>query len=272
MRKLIFLVLFLVLLAPAHSQVNEDFQFFRVYLLGGGSRWDMKWASWDRFAGSYNNGYNNSLSTQLGNFGPFPGWYAGAGFRLLVFGVEYSIYRSPDQVQSMVFKNGDRMEFQIYSKGYNMAFPIVMPVSKRASIGIDMGIKSLQGELHSRTVYANGTVSYGADQTSNGIFGFNNRWLIMIGPRFEFGKRLRGYVSLTWPMMNQEDVTGLQDKGADYGGIWSHQAKSVYLPEQWNNRENDQYYFVGYEPVLRDMKGMQVQFGMAFDIFKFNMF
>lgn len=272
MRRYFFLFLFSILFINAHSQVNEDFKYFRIYALGGGNYWEMKWKSWDNFSSSYNLGYGTKLNGTLSAFDPIMGYYGGVGVRLVVFGVEYSIYRAPDQIQTLSFQNGDKMEFQLITKGYNMNFPIVMPVSKRFSIGVDMGLKSLNGELHSRTVYADGTVSYGEDQETNGIFQFNNRWQIFIGPRFEFGKRLRGYLSVTWPMMDSGDVTGLQDLGSDYGLIWSNQLRTVYLPEHWNNRHNDLFYFVGNEPLLREFKGMQVQLGLAFDVFKFNMF
>lgn len=245
---------------------------FGLYLLGGGSYWNSKWESWDKFASTYNQGFGNHLNQTLTPFQPHKGYFFGAGFRFAIFGVEYSRYKYPDQTLAMIFKNGDQQIFQLKTNGYNMNFPIVYPVSKSFALGIDMGVKSMNGELHSHTVYKDGTKSYGPEHTINGIFEFNKRWLIQIGPRIEIGRRIKLFASATWNLMDSGDVTGLQDLGSDYGDVWTGQLRTVYLPEEFSNRKNDSYYFVGYGPLLRVVKGMKADVGLIFNIHNFKIF
>lgn len=267
MKKIVLVFVFFGFLFSMRPTSAQTF-----YAFGGGDYWNMNWASMETFANSYNTGFNSKLTNQLGSFDPMLGWNIGLGFRFAVFSVEYERYGYPSQLQTLEFTSGDKMEMQLISNGYNMNFPIQVPVSDKFWVGLNLGLKSLNGELHVRTVYADGTESYGADQTINGIFEFNKRWLLYLGPRIEFGKKIRGYLSANWTMFDAGDVTGLQDLGSDYGGIWTGGMKTVYLAEEWTNRSNDLYYFVGYGPLKRELSGMSIKFGVIVDLYGMDIF
>jgi hypothetical protein len=267
MKKIIHLFFLFVLLnffVPAKAQT--------FYVLGGGDYWNMNWNSMQYFTNSYNTGFNSKLSSQFGNFDPMLGWTIGLGFRFAVFSVEYERYGYPSQLLTLAFTSGDKMELQLVSNGYNMNFPIQVPVSDKFWVGLNLGLKSLNGELHVRTVYADGTESYGSEQTTNGIFDFKKRWLLNLGPRIEFGKKIRGYLSATWTMFDPGDVVGLQDLGSDYGVIWTGGMKTVYLPADWANRANDYAYFVGFGPLNRELSGMSIKFGLIVDLYSMDIF
>jgi len=163
------------------------------------------------------------------------------------------------------------MEFT--SKGWDMNIPIIVPVSKMVNVGMDMEINIEKGNLRSRIVYADGTVSYGNESPMNGIFNFNSYWTAFIGPRIEIGKRVRGQLSVMWPLGGaaSKDVVGVQDKGSDYGGVWSNGDRTVYLVSDFSQRNNYNYYFIGIDSeslVQRRIKGMKVELTVAVDLFK----
>ncbi len=252
------------------GQVPGDFKF---YLLGGANYRTIDWESWNKMATSFNTGWQNSLSAPITNFEPMIGYNFGAAIRFLVFSVEVKRYGYGSQTRSFIFKNGDRREMEFDSKGWDMNFPIIVPVSKYVNLGMDMEVNIEKGNLHSRIVYANGTVSYGNESPMNGIFNFNNYWTAFIGPRIEIGKRVRGQLSVMWPLGGaaSKDVVGVQDKGSDYGSVWSNGDKTVYLVSDFNQRNNYNYYYVGLDSeslVQRRIKGMKVELTIAVDLFK----
>lgn len=265
----VWLFVFLV----SFSVDAQDKGAFKFYLLGGGDYRTFKWESWNTMASSYNTGWQATLASPMEGLDPQFGYSFGAGVRLMVFGVEVKRYGFGSQARSFDFLNGDSRELRTQFEGWDLNFPIVAPVNKYLSIGMDMQMNIEKGTVQSAIIYADGTRSMGMENPQNGIFNFNKYSMLFIGPRIEIGSRVRGQISVMWPLGGDaaKDVVGLKDQGSDYGGIWSNGDKTIYFVTDFAQRNNYNQYFVGVDSdalLLRRIKGMKVEVTVAVDLFK----
>lgn len=251
------------------AQIPGD---FNIYLLGGASYRTVKWESYNNFMNSFNKGWENSLSSPISNFYPMLGYGMGVGVRLFVFSLEAKRYGYVEQTRSFIFNNGDRREMQLQLRGWDVNLPIVIPVSKSLGIGMDMQMNIENGELHSRILYDDGTISYGDDSALNGIFKFNNYKSFFIGPRIEVGQRVRAQLSVLWAVANMDTdkVAGIKDLSYQHGGSGNNDA-TVYFVSDFNQRNNPDYYHRGVDSqslVQRQVKGLRVEFSVAVDLYR----
>lgn len=251
------------------AQVPGD---FNIYLLGGASYRTVKWDSYNQFMDSYNQGWENSLSSPLKNFYPMLGYGLGVGVRVFIFSIEAKKYGYVEQTQSFSFSNGDRREMELQMRGWDINLPIVIPVSKSIGLGMDMQMNIENGELHSRILYDDGTISYGDDSPLNGIFKFNNYRSFFLGPRIEAGQRVRAQLSVLWAVANMDagEVAGIQDLSKQHGGS-SNGNSTVYLVSDYNQHNNPDFYQRGADSqslVQRQAKGLRVEFNVAIDLYR----
>lgn len=263
-------VFFVIILTKSFAQIPGNFE---VYLLGGGSLRTVQWQSMERFADSYNTGWNTSISSPLKKFGPVVGYGAGAGIRLFIFSIELKRYGYFAQSNAFSFRNGDRREMELKLRGWDINVPVVVPISKSVALGVDFQLNIENGELHSRMEYDDGTVSYGSESHLNGIFNFNHCKSLFVGPRLELGNQVRAQLSVMWALgdLNSKDVNGIQDLSSMYGSGRANADNTVYLVSDFNQRDNSDYYHAGIDSeslVQRQVKGLKIEFTIAVDLFK----
>lgn len=265
---------FLTLLSYSntHAQIPGDFHF---YLLGGATYRTVEWESYNTLVDSYNAGWKDKIASPLSNFYPILGYGIGMGMRMFVFSIEAKNYGYMADVRSFYFNNGDRREMELQMRGWDISIPIVIPVSRLIGLGMDMQMNIENGELHSRMLYPNGTVSYGSDSPMNGIFKFNNYKSMFLGPRLEVGQRVRGQLSLLWAVgsMDSKNVAGIQDLSGEHGGT-GNDGPTVYLVSDFNQLNNPDYYNRGIDSqslVQRQVKGMRIEFNVVVDLYRRKM-
>jgi hypothetical protein len=234
---------------------------FGIHALGGTCtqlKYDL--VSFNRFQQSYNTTNAGKLQTQLGKLTPTGGLSYGVGVHglsnyFLSFYIDVITGRQ-EASASAVFKNGDRREMRLVQTPICTNIDLILHLSNRVFFGMATGVEQANSKLYSGYRYANSFLSYGEDQALNGVFrSKDNR--INLGARLDVSIIRQVRISLRGEYCGV--FQGKQNKSSDYPNPWSDQfyrqsgsagvnldgLSHFYLPENVNNANNPDYYYVG---------------------------
>jgi hypothetical protein len=257
---------------------------FGIHALGGKcTQFKYDLVSFNRFQQSYNTTNAGKLQTQLGKLAPAGGWSYGIGVHglsnyFLSFYIDVIAGRQEASATS-VFKNGDRREMRIVQAPVCTNFDLMLHISKRVFFGMATGVEQANSKLYSGYRYANSFLSYGEDQALNGVFrSKDNR--INLGVRMDVSIIRQVRISLRGEYCGM--FQGKQDKSSDYSNPWSDQLyrqsgsagvnsdglSHFYLPENVNNANNSDYYYVGLgENFSKTYRGWRWTTTLILDLF-----
>jgi len=252
------LVAFTLLSFSVGAQQQQQFPIhagFRV--LAGGTYSLVKLESYENFLPTYNAANAGRLKSPLGNLRPGAGWCMGVeGYIGFVYFNYMQNYSTATAVAKL--KNGDSREFKLIYRPLNMNIDLMIP-GKKVDFGMALAMEIQKGRIYSGYRYNNGMLSYAEDQALNGIYRFRGNTRLNLGLRMDFKITKWMHLSVRaerigfWSKMLESSTLSYnllphQDEmmaNASSGPINIDGTLHYYLPEDVQNANNDDVYFVG---------------------------
>jgi hypothetical protein len=222
----------------------------------------LKWPSMERFIDSY----NACLADQLREPVPYlqlgPGylWGVEGQYGALQLGYTHSDASAASTAHLL---NGEQRLFELNSHFNEFYMTIAYP-SNGFDIGFICGTAIHRGELLSSFIYKDGTESFGEDKALNGVYDLGSHAGITMGPRIDLGFK---WVKLSFrfeyqgvfgkkSLQTQGVGDGYQDffmsnVGTSNPGVFNDGTTHIYLPEDWNDQNNYNAYYLGTRPGVK---------------------
>lgn len=189
-RRFLSLILLLLLGFNGQAQNENDETIVGFFIEAGMSSSHYKLKTFETFRNNYNLVNAARLNGELGSLSPGMGTLIGFGGFIGVpdggmFEVNIVKMLAQEQTVMATMKNGDRREFKLKYAPIESNFDILFAIKRYLLLGPTIGLQIQHATLYSGYRYQNGPLSYGEDQSLNGIFAFREKIGIPLGLRLD---------------------------------------------------------------------------------------
>lgn len=255
-----------------------------LYVGVGGGFWRYQWASMENFVAGYNTAnatrLKQPLSVPKGGFTPrieIGGEWTQDDYPNLRAGLT-TYFTIPTTFRARsVLHNGEGRELKLVDKRFEYHFFFeFIKLSRNTHMGVDFGVVQASSKLYSGYVYKDGFVSY-LPMRLNGIFMLTSSDMCY-GAHITSKIGNRGALRLAWNWiapgkgMKEIKLLGMKDRLDGFEHQYGNYTFTQYLPEDFNNSNNVNYYYVGLSPLITGrMSGHQITATLTFSLLRGNL-
>lgn len=271
----------------AHAQMmSKEYAYLKKYMgvnvFAGYTYNQMRHASLDHFATSFNTVFEADLQTKLQPNLNYSAPVIGIEISAAAIRIGYRYFFAAPRRFEARYKDGSIRKMELRQPKNNWYFDLLLPIAKgRAFVGMTLGTDFGYYRLHSYQRTNFGRDLYANNDGLSGIFKSHLNINGRLGARLEVQVAPRVRLGVTAEWINkiiggdESKLTGWKDEFYTEGTLGNMHTNYIYLPEDVTHRQ-DEFVFYGntqsdYYPVVHsNPKGVSYAVTLNVQAFSFN--